>query len=71
MDITYLLAREQISLAKARCAASVEARAAHAGLARGYAEALAAGGFPPRAAAFGASSDTNAGNKLDRNPAHA
>lgn len=49
MDINYLLSREQISLIKARDAASPEARAAHAGLARIYGEALGRSDFPHRA----------------------
>lgn len=36
LDLNYLFRREQISLVQARTAASLEARAAHAGLARGY-----------------------------------
>ncbi|MBY0583447.1 MAG: hypothetical protein K2P68_11095 [Sphingomonas sp.] len=49
MDTNYLLAREQISLMRARTAASPAARAAHAGLARGYGAMLAQGTlFPHR-----------------------
>lgn len=48
MDINYLLSREQISLAKAREATSPEVRAAHAGLARIYGEALQASRGPHR-----------------------
>jgi len=48
MDINYLLSREQISLIKARDAASPEARAAHAGLARIYGEALGRSGAAPQ-----------------------
>ena len=46
MDVNYLLAREQISLMRAAETASVEARHAHLGLARGYASALIERGFP-------------------------
>ena len=48
MDINYLLSREQISLMKARDAACPEARAAHAGLAKIYGEALERSAFPHR-----------------------
>ncbi len=48
MDINYLLSREQISLVKAREANCPEARAAHAGLARMYGEALDRSAFPHR-----------------------
>lgn len=48
MDTNYLLAREQVSLMRAKEAKSVEARHAHAGLARGYHAILAARGFPHR-----------------------
>ncbi|NIJ29178.1 hypothetical protein FHT00_001111 [Sphingomonas insulae] len=48
MDINYLLSREQISLMKARTAACPEARAAHAGLARAYGQALGRSAFPHR-----------------------
>lgn len=48
MDINYLLAREQISLLRATHADTPEARHAHAGLARGYGERLAATLFPHR-----------------------
>lgn len=41
MDLNYLFRREQISLVKAERAASGPARAAHAGLARGYAGLIA------------------------------
>lgn len=50
MDINYLLAREQISLMKAKSAGSAAARRAHAGLAVGYGKKLAASAFPHRAA---------------------
>lgn len=46
MDINYLLMREQISLMRAKAARSVEARRAHEGLARGYAEKLRSFAFP-------------------------
>jgi hypothetical protein len=36
VDLNYLLYRQQVSLMRSRVAASVEARHAHAGLARGY-----------------------------------
>lgn len=36
MDLNHLLYRQQISLMRARAAASPEARHAYAGLARGY-----------------------------------
>jgi hypothetical protein len=49
MDINYLLHREQVSLAMANTAKSSEARSAHRGLARGYAEQLRDGGYPHRA----------------------
>lgn len=42
MDTNYLLGREQLSLWKAKNAASPEARNAHKMLARGYADVLAA-----------------------------
>lgn len=42
MDLNHLLARHQISLMRARAAASPEARHAHAGLTRGYATRIAA-----------------------------
>lgn len=41
MDLNYLFKREQISLVNAERANSRSARAAHAGLARGYAGAIA------------------------------
>ena len=41
MDLNYLFKREQISLVNAERAPSRSARAAHAGLARGYASAIA------------------------------
>ncbi|MFS2111444.1 hypothetical protein ACCC88_17270 [Sphingomonas sp. Sphisp140] len=41
MDLNYLLHRHQISLMRASAAASVEARHAHEGLARGYAKRIA------------------------------
>lgn len=41
MDLNYLFKREQISLVNAERARSRSARAAHAGLARGYARAIA------------------------------
>jgi len=41
LDLNYLLRREQISLVKAENASSRSARAAHAGLARGYAGLIA------------------------------
>jgi len=47
-DINYLLSRERISLAKARQATSPDVRAAHAGLARIYGEALQARSSPQR-----------------------
>jgi hypothetical protein len=47
-DINYLLSRERISLAKARQATSPDVRAAHAGLARIYGEALQARSSPYR-----------------------
>ncbi len=37
LDLNYLFSREQISMAHAIHAASLEARASHAGLAEGYA----------------------------------
>lgn len=46
MDINYLLKREQISLMKARCAKTIEARMAHEGLARGYSARLRQIAFP-------------------------
>jgi hypothetical protein len=46
MDLNYLPARERISLMRASTAAKPEARAAHAGLARGYRRLLADQGFP-------------------------
>lgn len=42
MDLNYLLYRHQISLMRADDAASPEARHAHQGLARGYAERISA-----------------------------
>ncbi len=48
MDTNYLLAREQVSRMRALSAASPQARAAHAGLARGYGALLAKAGFPYR-----------------------
>ena len=45
MDINYLLMREQVSLMRARVAASIEARMAHEGLARGYAARLRQSGY--------------------------
>lgn len=48
MDVNYLLSREQIELIKARDAATPEARAAHAGLARVYGAALERSDFPHR-----------------------
>lgn len=48
MDVNYLQSREQIELIKARDAASPEARAAHAGLAKVYGAALAGSAFPHR-----------------------
>jgi len=42
MDLNYLLYRHQISLMRADSAASMEARHAHNGLARGYASRIAA-----------------------------
>ncbi|OYY64127.1 MAG: hypothetical protein B7Y49_10960 [Sphingomonas sp. 28-62-11] len=41
VDLNYLFRREQISLVNAERAESRSARAAHAGLARGYAELIA------------------------------
>jgi hypothetical protein len=41
VDINYLFRREQISLVKAERAEGRSARAAHAGLARGYAALIA------------------------------
>ena len=46
MDINYLLKREQISLMRAKAANSVEARAAHEGLARCYGEKLQQSTYP-------------------------
>ncbi|MEO7692299.1 MAG: hypothetical protein ABIS51_23650 [Sphingomonas sp.] len=46
MDINYLLKREQISLMKAGSAKTIEARMAHAGLARGYGARLRQIAFP-------------------------
>jgi len=40
MDLNYLLSRHQISLMRADAAASREARAAHRGLARCYADRI-------------------------------
>ncbi len=40
MDLNYLLYRHQISLMRADDAASMEARHAHQGLARGYAQRI-------------------------------
>lgn len=37
MDLNYILSRHQLSLVAAEAAAGSEARAAHRGLARGYA----------------------------------
>lgn len=48
MDTNYLLKREQVSLIMARGAACACSRRAHAGLARGYGDKLAAGPFPHR-----------------------
>lgn len=56
MDINYLLAREQISLAKARSATGMEARRAHAGLAVGYGLRLAATAYPHRTGGAGVAS---------------
>ena len=53
MDINYLLKREQISLVKAGSAKTVEARMAHAGLARGYGARLRQIAFPKTAAGIG------------------
>jgi hypothetical protein len=52
MDTNYILAREQISLERAKTAASPEARSAHSGLAREYAAILSARGFPNRRASI-------------------
>ena len=41
MDLNYLLQRHQIALMLADAAGSQEARSAHRGLARGYADAIA------------------------------
>lgn len=41
MDLNYLLYRHQVSLVRARDAASPEARHAHQGLVRGYAVRIA------------------------------
>ncbi len=49
MDINYLLHREQISLAKANTATSLEARRAHSGFARCYGAKLRERGYPHRA----------------------
>lgn len=46
MDINYLLKREQVSLLRAKSALSIEARIAHAGLARGYAAKLRESTYP-------------------------
>ena len=46
MDINYLLKRQQISLMRAKPANSVEARAAHEGLARCYGEKLQQSTYP-------------------------
>ncbi|OYY67364.1 hypothetical protein [Sphingomonas sp. 28-63-12] len=43
MDLNYLFRREQISLVNAQRATESSARAAHAGLARGYAGLIANG----------------------------
>lgn len=40
MDLNYLLSRHQISLIRAGAASCAEARMAHNGLARGYAEQI-------------------------------
>ncbi|HEX4694733.1 MAG TPA: hypothetical protein VH326_09350 [Sphingomonas sp.] len=48
MDTNYLLKREQVSLMMARDAACACSRRAHAGLARGYGDRLAAGPSPHR-----------------------
>ena len=40
MDLNYLLSRHQVSLMRADSAASPEARFAHRGLARAYAECI-------------------------------
>jgi hypothetical protein len=48
LDLNYLLSREQISLVRAERAACLSSRAAHAGLARGYAALLDAVPYPFR-----------------------
>jgi hypothetical protein len=50
MDTNYLLKREQVSLALAQNAESVEARCAHRNLAKAYGALLAKGTFPHRQA---------------------
>lgn len=48
MDANYFLKRQQTSLMRAGAATSAEARIAHEGLARGYAERLRQIAFPIR-----------------------
>ena len=48
MDTNYLLKREQVSLVLAQCAAGLEARHAHAALAKAYGLLLAKNRFPHR-----------------------
>lgn len=50
MDLNYVLKREQISLVHARTASCGPSRAAHAGLARGYARLARTGHYAFKAA---------------------